>query len=112
MRAALISIAETPSPVAGKSLARYFPDLLASVRAIKAKQFVLDGEIVIPFDGSFSFEQLLQRIHPAKSRVLKLAAESPATLIVFDLLSEGATVLIDRPLVERRTRLEQFIELG
>lgn len=95
---------------AGKSLARYFPDLVEAVRAIKARQFVLDGEIVIPFDGSFSFEQLLQRIHPAKSRVLKLATESPATLIAFDLLVDAkGKSLTASPQSVRRKALERFV---
>jgi ATP-dependent DNA ligase len=95
---------------AGKSLARYFPDLVETARAIKAKRFVLDGEIVIPHDGSFSFEQLLQRIHPAKSRVLKLASESPATLIVFDLLVDATgKSLTSSPQSVRRNALEKFV---
>jgi ATP-dependent DNA ligase len=95
---------------AGKSLARYFPDLIETVRAIKATRFVLDGEIVIPCEGSFSFEQLLQRIHPAKSRVLKLASETPATLIVFDLLVDATgKSLTTRSQSVRRNALERFV---
>src|SRR5205085_10580362 len=70
----------------GQSLTRYFPDLVAAVRSLKAKSFVLDGEIVVPRGRLFSFDDLLQRIHPAASRVKRLAAEIPALLIVFDLL--------------------------
>src|SRR5262249_50779258 len=71
--------------------------------------FVLDGEIVIPSDGAFSFDALLQRIHPAQSRVRKLAAETPALLIVFDLLvGADGKALVDRPLRERRKQLEVF----
>src|SRR5581483_11755363 len=69
----------------GQSLTRYFPDIVAAALAFKAKSFVLDGEIVVPSDGAFSFDDLLQRIHPAASRVNKLARETPALLIVFDL---------------------------
>src|SRR5437588_12074257 len=58
---------------AGQPLARYFPEIVAAVAAIKATQFVLDGEIVIPADGAFSFDALLQRVHPAASRVKKLS---------------------------------------
>src|SRR5207302_9559045 len=63
---------------AGKPLTRYFPDVVAAARAVKVKRFVLDGEIVVPQDGAFSFDALLQRIHPAASRIQKLAAETPA----------------------------------
>lgn len=93
----------------GQSLTRYFPELVEAVRNIKATAFVLDGEIVVPVDAAFSFDALLQRIHPAQSRVQKLAAETPALLIVFDLLA-GADdkPLIGRPLCERRPQLETF----
>jgi ATP-dependent DNA ligase len=93
----------------GKPLTRYFPDVVEAVRALKAKSFVLDGEIVVPDGKVFSFDALLQRIHPAASRVQKLAKETPALLIVFDLLQDAdGTVLIDKPLTERRKRLEAF----
>jgi ATP-dependent DNA ligase len=95
---------------AGKPLARYFPDLVETISLITAKRFVLDGEIVIPHDGSLSFDELLLRIHPAKSRVLKLAAEHPATLIVFDLLVDAkGKSLVKQPLAERRAALEEFV---
>ena len=96
---------------AGQPLARYFPDIVAAVLAVKAKQFVLDGEIVIPDAAgkSLSFDALLQRIHPAESRVKKLAGETPGWLIVFDLLANAKGVsLLERPLVERRAELEIF----
>jgi len=95
---------------AGKPLARYFPELVETLRAVKAPRFVLDGEIVIPHDGSLSFDELLLRIHPAKSRIAKLSVESPATLIVFDLLvdAKGAS-LAKQPLAERREALEKFV---
>jgi ATP-dependent DNA ligase len=95
---------------AGKPLARYFPELIETIAAIEAKRFVLDGEIVIPVDESLSFDELLLRIHPAKSRVLKLAAERPAAFIVFDLLvDERGKSLVDEPLLERREKLEKFV---
>jgi ATP-dependent DNA ligase len=71
---------------------------------------VLDGEIVVPQDGAFSFDALLQRIHPAQSRVQRLAKETPALLIVFDLLVDGGKSLIDLPLQERRRALEAFAQ--
>src|SRR6476660_6521747 len=94
---------------AGKPLTRYFPDVVASAKALPAKQFVLDGEIVVPRGRVFSFDDLLQRIHPAASRIAKLAHQTPALLIVFDLLEdERGKTLLDAPLVERRPKLEAF----
>src|SRR5262245_4978526 len=70
---------------AGQPLARYFPELVRALGDLRARQFALDGEIVIPVNGRLSFDELLLRIHPAESRVRKLAEEHPAMLIVFDL---------------------------
>jgi ATP-dependent DNA ligase len=93
----------------GKPLTRYFPDVVEAVHALTAKTFVLDGEIVVPEGRMFSFDALLQRIHPAASRVQKLAKETPAMLIVFDLLQDAdGAVLVDEPLTIRRKRLEAF----
>jgi ATP-dependent DNA ligase len=93
----------------GRSLTRYFPELVDGVLAIKAERFVLDGEIVIPQGTALSFDALLQRIHPAASRIRRLAEETPALLIMFDLLAgEDGKALTEMPLVERRTRLEAF----
>jgi ATP-dependent DNA ligase len=95
---------------AGKPLARYFPELVEILLGVKAKRFVLDGEIVIPHDGSLSFDELLLRIHPAKSRITKLSQESPASLVVFDLLVDAkGTSLVKLPLAERRAALEKFV---
>jgi ATP-dependent DNA ligase len=94
---------------AGKPLTRYFPDIVAAVRALTPLRFVLDGEIVVPRGASLSFDDLLQRIHPAKSRVDKLAAETPALVIVFDLLAgPNGHSLLDETLSERRAALEAF----
>jgi ATP-dependent DNA ligase len=94
---------------AGRPLGRYFPELVESVLAVKAPRFVLDGEIVIQVKNALDFDQLLQRIHPAESRVKKLASEFPARIELFDLLSdERGSPLVERPLVERRQKLEQF----
>ncbi|HVQ78329.1 MAG TPA: ATP-dependent DNA ligase [Candidatus Binatia bacterium] len=93
----------------GQTLTRYFPEVVENLRAVSAPTFVLDGELVVPADGRLSFDDLLQRIHPAASRVRKLAAERPAVLIVFDLLvDETGRLLVSRPLRERRPRLERF----
>jgi len=93
----------------GRSMTRYFPELVAALTHLRAKRFVLDGEIVVPSDGAFSFDALLQRIHPAPSRVRKLAAETPALLILFDLLVDAdGDALVDETLRERRPALEKF----
>jgi ATP-dependent DNA ligase len=94
---------------AGRPLARYFPDVVASLLELKAARFVLDGEIVIPINKHFSFDELLMRVHPAASRVRKLAAEHPALYIVFDLLVDGrGRSLVAEDLQTRRKRLEKF----
>jgi ATP-dependent DNA ligase len=94
---------------AGKPLARYFPDVVEALLALKPKRFVLDGEIVIPVDDGLSFEELQLRLHPAASRVRKLAAAHPAWVVAFDLLlGPRGGPLVDRPLSERRQKLEAF----
>jgi ATP-dependent DNA ligase len=94
----------------GRPLTRYFPELIDAMCLLAPKKYVLDGEIVVPADGAFSFDALLQRIHPAQSRVKMLAETTPAVLIVFDLLVdvEGRS-LVERPLTERRSALQGFI---
>jgi ATP-dependent DNA ligase len=93
----------------GKPLTRYFPELAAALLALKPRQFVLDGEIVIPIDGHLSFDELLMRIHPAASRVLKLSQEHPCVFIVFDLLvDEKGKSLVKMPLEKRREKLERL----
>jgi ATP-dependent DNA ligase len=93
----------------GKPLTRYFPELVAAALRVKARQFVIDAEIVIPVGRSFSFDALLQRIHPAPSRVKTLSVETPALLIVFDLLeAPDGRDLIELPLSTRRPQLEAF----
>jgi ATP-dependent DNA ligase len=93
----------------GKPLTRYFPELVEAVKALKAKKFVLDGEIVIPVNGDLSFDDLLMRIHPAASRILTLSRATPAILITFDLLvDETGKSLVGQTLRERRGWLEKF----
>jgi len=93
----------------GKPLTRYFPEIVAAAQALRAKRFVLDGEIVVPQGKAFSFDALLQRIHPAASRIKRLAAETPALMIAFDLLADArGKALVERPLRERRPLLEEF----
>jgi ATP-dependent DNA ligase len=94
---------------AGQPLARYFPDVVESLAALRARRFVLDGELVIPINGALSFDELQLRLHPAASRVKKLAAAHPAMLVVFDLLGdEDGKSLVSLPLHERRKQLEKF----
>ena len=93
----------------GQPLARYFPELVEALARVKARKFVLDGEIVVPVGKALSFDELLQRIHPAASRIRKLSVERPATLVVFDLLvDERGKPLAGLALVDRRARLESF----
>jgi ATP-dependent DNA ligase len=94
---------------AGQPLARYFPDVVEQLRRSAAKRFVIDGELAIPVGGALSFDELQLRLHPAASRVQKLAAAHPALLIVFDLLGDtNGKSLLDSPLRERRQHLEVF----
>ncbi len=92
----------------GQDLARYFPEVVAAALSLREKTFVLDGEIVVPVAGRFSFDDLLQRIHPAASRVKRLAAETPALFLAFDLLKKGRSELASAPLASRRPQLEDF----
>ncbi|MDP9170442.1 MAG: ATP-dependent DNA ligase, partial [Acidobacteriota bacterium] len=90
-------------------LARYFPELVAALLALKAKRFVLDGEVAIQREGELSFDDLLMRIHPAESRIRKLAAETPATFYCFDLLvDDHGESLAEEPLEARRAALDKF----
>ena len=94
----------------GQSLGRYFPDVAAALAALPARQFVLDGEIVIAIERRLSFEALQLRLHPAESRVRKLAAEHPAIFFVFDLLATpDGQVLTGISFADRRRRLEAFM---
>lgn len=94
----------------GQPLDRYFPEVVAALKKLKAKQFVLDGELVISYGDHFDFDDLLERIHPAESRIKKLALERPATLILFDLLVDEKNVSHTQSSIElRRERLESFL---
>jgi ATP-dependent DNA ligase len=95
----------------GQPMVRYFPELATAVRNLEPEQFVLDSEIVIPKGSGVSFDDLLMRIHPAASRIRRLAAETPAMLIVFDILvDENGNLIADRPLPERRRSLVSFMQ--
>ena len=92
----------------GKPLGRYFPEMLGVLAGLKQDRFLLDGELIISVGDVLSFDALQLRLHPAESRVRKLAAESPAELMLFDLLSLGGKDYSDKPLSERRAALEKF----
>ncbi|WP_229658498.1 ATP-dependent DNA ligase [Tsuneonella deserti] len=92
----------------GKPLHRYFPELAAALGSVRQKQFVVDGEIVLPINGVLSFAALQSRLHPAASRIERLSRETPAQLMLFDCLQLGSQVLIDEPLANRRAALEKF----
>jgi ATP-dependent DNA ligase len=90
----------------GKPLGRYFPEL-----SFPPGRYVLDGEIVIEaHDGGEDFDALSQRIHPAQSRIERLAAETPARYISFDLLARDDRSLLEEPLSKRRAALHQIVE--
>ena len=92
-----------------KPLNRYFPELLGPLRAQLPQRCVLDGEIVVALNEGLDFDALQQRLHPAESRVKKLAVETPASVVFFDLLCEGERSLCEAPFSERRTRLESLL---
>jgi ATP-dependent DNA ligase len=92
----------------GQPLARYFPDITDALARLPEKHFVLDGEFVLPVKGALSFGELQLRLHPAASRVQKLAEAHPATYIVFDLLAENSRSHLQQPLRERRDLLGKF----
>lgn len=94
----------------GKPLHRFFPEVAAALEALEADDFVLDGELCIRVDGSLSFDALQARLHPAASRILKLSHETPAILILFDILVLAGKSLTDQPLGDRRAALERFFE--
>ena len=92
----------------GKPLGRYFPDVVEMLGGLKERRFLLDGELIIPVGDALSFEELQLRLHPAESRVRKLAAAHPAELMLFDVLELGGKALESEPLSERREALERF----
>jgi ATP-dependent DNA ligase len=89
-----------------RPLTRYFPELLPVLAAALPERCVVDGELVIATPGGLDFDALQQRLHPAESRVNRLAGETPASFVAFDLLALGDESLLDRPLRERRAALE------
>ncbi|HET7816664.1 MAG TPA: ATP-dependent DNA ligase [Sphingomicrobium sp.] len=92
----------------GKGLGRYFPEVLDMLGRVKERRFVVDGELILPLADRLDFEALQLRLHPAASRVLRLAKETPAELVLFDILEIAGGSLAERPLGERRHALERF----
>jgi ATP-dependent DNA ligase len=93
----------------GKPLDRYFPELRDPLLRQLPKQCVVDGEIVIAREGGLDFDALTLRIHPAASRVKTLAAQSPASVVFFDLLQVDGRDLRDEPFSVRRAELERVL---
>jgi ATP-dependent DNA ligase len=92
-----------------RPMTRYFPELVDTLREQLPERCVLDGEIVIATAGGLDFEALLQRIHPAESRIRLLAEQTPASFVAFDILAEGDDDLRELPQGERRQRLEALL---
>jgi ATP-dependent DNA ligase len=92
----------------GRPLARYFPDIVEALARLRSLDFVVDGELAIPVSGRLSFDELQLRLHPAASRVAKLAKAHPAIFIVFDLLALNRHSFLEKQLRERRALLERF----
>jgi ATP-dependent DNA ligase len=93
----------------GKLLGRYFPEIASMFGRLKNKQFILDGELLIAAGSSLSFEALQLRLHPAASRVARLAEETPAMFMAFDCLASGKEILAQQPLRQRRIVLENLL---
>jgi ATP-dependent DNA ligase len=94
----------------GQPLERYFPEVVEALAQLRAKRFILDGELAIELDGRLDFDALLQRIHPAASRIAKLSRQTPAAYHVFDQLAGPSEATYSSPLRERRERLAEFAE--
>ncbi|MBI2769436.1 MAG: ATP-dependent DNA ligase [Burkholderiales bacterium] len=92
-----------------RPLDRYFPELAKALTEILPRGCVIDGEIVIATAGGLDFDALQQRLHPAPSRVARLAKETPASFVAFDLLAAGGKSTMALPQAERRARLEQLL---
>src|ERR671916_279660 len=92
-----------------RPLTRYFPEVVAAVRAHLPERCVVDGEIVVPRGDRLHFEDLLQRIHPAQSRVDLLAEQTPASFVAFDLLALGDEPLLEVPFADRQARLRTVL---
>ena len=96
----------------GKPLGRYFPEILEILSGTTEKRFTVDGELILPLADRLDFEALQMRLHPAESRIRKLASETPAQLMLFDVLEVGGETFDKEPLAVRRNALERFHELN
>src|SRR4051812_12290228 len=97
---------------AGQPLGRYFPEIVAALQKIEAKKFVLDSEIVVEVGGHLDFDAILQRIHPAESRIKRLSMETPAKMLCFDLLVDAdGEALLEETLAERKKALQEFFKV-
>jgi ATP-dependent DNA ligase len=96
------------SAKSGKLLGRYFPEIVELIRSLRADRFILDGELMVELDGAWSFEALQARIHPAESRIRMLSEETPAMLMLFDMLEHNGRDLRPLPLKSRHRHLEIF----
>jgi ATP-dependent DNA ligase len=95
----------------GKPLGRYFPEVVELLRGLRTDRFVIDGELVVEIERRLSFDALQMRLHPAESRIRKLARETPARFVLFDMLIlPDGTSLLASPLAQRRKALESFME--
>jgi ATP-dependent DNA ligase len=93
----------------GKSLTRYFPEVVTALAELSARRFVLDGELLIPSGQTLSFDALQMRLHPAQSRIARLSTETPAIFMLFDMIEDArGNSLLDAPLLERRKALQSF----
>ena len=92
-----------------RPLTRYFPEVVAAVKAHLPERCVVDGEIVVPRGDRLHFEDLLQRIHPAESRINLLAEQTPASFVAFDLVALGDESLLEVAFADRRARLEDAL---
>jgi ATP-dependent DNA ligase len=94
----------------GRPMTRYFPELMEPLRALPAAYYVLDGEVVVSGADGLDFDALLQRVHPAESRVRMLSETTPAWIIAFDALAIESDELLPEPLEERQSRLGQLLD--
>jgi len=95
----------------GKSLSRYFPEMVEAFAALEQKGVILDGELIIEINGELSFDALQMRLHPAASRIARLSRETPATFVAFDCLTDGSGRPITQlPFSERRLHLERILK--
>jgi ATP-dependent DNA ligase len=92
-----------------RPLTRYFPEVVEAVKAALPERCVVDGEIVVPDGDRLHFEALLQRIHPAESRVRLLAEQTPGSFVAFDLLAVGDEALLEVPFAHRQARLRELV---